>query len=273
MKTNVLGLYEKSMPDTLTFREKLNLAGEAGYDALEMSIDESDAKLERLNWSRAERASLLSDTREIGIYINTICLSGHRKFPLGSNDPEMAARSMEIMEGAINLAYDLGAHIIQLAGYDVYYEPSDESTKKRFAENLARSVEMASTRGIILAMETMENDFMNTIEKAMVYVRQIQSPYLKVYPDIGNVTNATDDVIRDIRCGAGHIAAAHLKETVPGVYRNMRFGEGRVDFAKATEELKHQGVHMYTAEFWHLDKDDWRTELRRAHDFLRPYLQ
>ena len=107
----------------------------------------------------------------------------------------------------------------------------------------------------------------------MVYVRQIQSPYLKVYPDIGNVTNATDDVIRDIRCGAGHIAAAHLKETVPGVYRNMRFGEGRVDFAKATEELKHQGVHMYTAEFWHLDKDDWRTELRRAHDFLRPYLQ
>ena len=39
MKTNVLGLYEKSMPDTLTFREKLNLAGEAGYDALEMSID------------------------------------------------------------------------------------------------------------------------------------------------------------------------------------------------------------------------------------------
>lgn len=273
MKPYTLGLYEKSMPDTLSFREKLQCAADAGFDALEMSIDESDARLERLQWSAAERAALLSVTREVGTYINTICLSGHRKYPLGSNDPETAARSMEIMEDAINLAYDLGVHIIQLAGYDVYYEPSDEDTKKRFAQNLAQSVEMAATRGIILAMETMENDFMNTIEKAMVYVRQIQSPYLKVYPDIGNVTNATNDVIGDIRSGAGHIAAAHLKETAPGVYRNMRFGEGHVDFAAATAALKRQGVHMYTAEFWYLGNDDWRDELRRAHDYLRPYLQ
>ena len=30
--------------------------------------------------------------------------------------------------------------------------------------------------------------------------------------------------MKDFDLGAGHIFALHLKETKPGVYRNMRFG-------------------------------------------------
>ena len=55
MKLYTLGLYEKSMPNELSFREKLTYAREAGYDFLEMSIDETDAKLARLEMSKAER--------------------------------------------------------------------------------------------------------------------------------------------------------------------------------------------------------------------------
>jgi len=49
---------------------------------------------------------------------------------------------------------------------------------------------MAARYGIILAFETMETEFMNTIEKAMYYVNEVNSPYLQVYPDLGNITNA-----------------------------------------------------------------------------------
>ena len=124
------------------------------------------------------------------------------------------SRGMRIMEQAIELAYDLGARIIQLAGYDVYYdEDSTPCTKERFMQNLWESTRMAASRGVILALETMENDFMNTIGKAMYYVNTINSPYLKIYPDMGNITNATGHIAQDIRAGRGHIAAAHLKET------------------------------------------------------------
>lgn len=51
MKLYTLGLYEKSMPNELSFREKLTYAREAGYDFLEMSIDETEEKLARLDWS------------------------------------------------------------------------------------------------------------------------------------------------------------------------------------------------------------------------------
>ncbi len=47
-----LGLYEKSMPSTLTWVEKLTIAKKSGFDYLEISIDESDAKLARLDHQR-----------------------------------------------------------------------------------------------------------------------------------------------------------------------------------------------------------------------------
>ena len=42
MKSYTLGLYEKAMPKDLTWEEKLLAAKEAGYDFVEISIDETD---------------------------------------------------------------------------------------------------------------------------------------------------------------------------------------------------------------------------------------
>ena len=41
MKAYELGQYEKSMPNDLTWKEKLQLCREFGFDYLEMSVDES----------------------------------------------------------------------------------------------------------------------------------------------------------------------------------------------------------------------------------------
>ena len=57
-KKYCLGLYEKAMPGNLTMAEKLTAAREAGYDYLEMSVDETDEKLARLDMSREERKEL-----------------------------------------------------------------------------------------------------------------------------------------------------------------------------------------------------------------------
>ena len=42
MKGYTLGLYEKAMPGSLTWKEKLMAAKSAGYDFVEISIDETD---------------------------------------------------------------------------------------------------------------------------------------------------------------------------------------------------------------------------------------
>lgn len=267
-KAYTLGLYEKSMPGELSWKEKLEAAKAAGFDFVEMSIDETEGKLARLDMPQGERLLLVNMMRITGMPIRTMCLSGHRKYPLGSHDPAIRERGMEIMKKAIRLADDLGIRIIQLAGYDVYYEESDSETRRYFAENLKRAAELAAGAGVVLGFETMETEFMNTVKKSMEYVNEVSSLYLGVYPDIGNITNAAKaygtDVHEDLRTGRGHLAAMHLKETKPGHFREIPFGQGHVDFERAVETAWELGVRKFVAEFWYTGSPGWREELLKV---------
>ena len=276
MRNYRLGLYEKSMPGSLSIGEKLREAGAAGFDYLELSIDETDEKLARLDWSKSEIGALREVQEETGVPIGSICLSGHRRFPLGHPDPEVQRQSLAIMEKAIRLAARLGARIIQVAGYDVYYEASTAATAENFARNLMLSVEMAARWGVTLAFETMETEFMNTVGKAMSWVEKADSPYLQVYPDLGNITNAAlaagRDPLADLREGKGHIVALHLKETKPGIFREVPYGTGHVRFAESAAAALDLGVRLFVGEFWYTGEADWRKTLVSSERFLRQAL-
>jgi len=273
MSEYCLGLYEKSMPNTLSLEDKLAETKRAGFDYLELSIDETDEKLARLQWDKSQREALVRSMEKTGTRVLSICLSGNRKYPLGSEDEAVRERGVEIMRNAIDLAQDLGIRIIQIAGYDEYYGESNERTRAFFSENLERMVRHAATRGVILAFETMETEFMNTVGKAMEYVNQINSPYLQVYPDTGNVANAAltygTDPNADLESGRGHIAAVHMKETVPGKFREIPYGTGHVDFQQVFKTASDMGVGLFVGEFWYVGNDDWREQLEFANRFLR----
>lgn len=272
----LLGQYEKSMPSTLTWLEKLENCKKAGFDYMEISIDESDEKLSRLDMNDQELNEIKSAIENSGTPILSMCLSGHRKYPLGSLNAETRQKSLEIMEKAIDLSVKLGIRIIQLAGYDVYYEEANDMTRKYFIDNLKLCVNLAAKKGVMLGFETMETPFMDTVEKSMFYVSMVNSPYLNVYPDIGNLKNASliynHEVCDDIKVGNGHIVAAHLKETIPNHYREIPFGEGHTEFVKNIEVLKKQGVRMFVGEFWYVGQDDWFDVCKQANEFLREKL-
>jgi L-ribulose-5-phosphate 3-epimerase len=273
MSDYYLGLYEKSMPNSLSIREKLVKAKNNGFDFMEMSIDETDEKLSRLKWDKSQKNDLVKAMWETGISIMTMCLSGHRKYPIGCEDEKTRLRGMEIMSDAIDFASDTGIRIIQIAGYDEYYNPSNEQTKAYFDQNLRKSVELASRKGVILAFETMETEFLNTVGKAMYWVGLINSPYLKVYPDLGNITNAAllydHKVSDDLVSGRGHLAAMHLKESLPGKFREIPFGTGHVDFKGAIQTACNLGVRMFVGEFWYTGNEDWQYQLKYANEFIR----
>ncbi len=254
-KAYYLSLYEKALPDSMSLGEKSALAQSCGYDGIEISVDESDGRLARV-LDPAVKKETLEELRAHRIPIRTMCLSGQRRFPFGSRDREIRQKSMELLCAAIDFSYDAGIRIIQIPGYDVWYEERGADTEAYFAEGISRMIPYAAASGVIVAFETMENDFMNTAEKAMKYVSEIASPYLQVYPDLGNIRNGTDTPISDLRRARGHIAAAHLKETVEGVFRNMEYGEGRVDFVGCIKELLSQKVGIYNCEFWYDGKTD-----------------
>lgn len=267
-----LGLYEKAMPADMTLEEKMECARSFGYDFLELSIDETDAKLSRLDKFCDFTKSAREAIQNTGMKIGSICLSGHRKYPLGSESTATEARSVDIMHKAILLASELGIRIIQLAGYDVYYDESNARTKALFEKNIEKSVDIASKYAVMLAFETMETPFMDSVSKAMQYIEKVNSPYLQIYPDIGNCTNSsllygysvTDDLLE----GRGHIAAIHLKETLPGKYREIPYGEGHVDFISVVQTALDMGVRYFVTEFWNDPEMDHRQQIRYSKEFI-----
>src|ERR1019366_364140 len=66
---NPLGIYEKALPKELSWMARLSLAQALGFDFVEMSIDETDEKLARLDWSAAGRASLRAAIAETGVTV------------------------------------------------------------------------------------------------------------------------------------------------------------------------------------------------------------
>lgn len=272
-----LGLYEKALPSQMSIEEKLKCAKRTGFDGLEISIDESDDKLARLDWTDETKSEWKTAIKNTGVPILTMCLSAHRRFPLGAHQEAIQKASVEILEKAIKLSEDLGIRIIQLAGYDVYYEKSDSNTRMRFLDNVRSCVEMAARRGILLGFETMETPFIDTVSKAMAYVKKIDSPYLGIYPDIGNLKNSSlvygTDLLVDLSSGSGHILAAHLKETQPGVYRNLEFGNGHTEYVSCIRELYHMGVRIFTAERWYQESQNTEEVLLASSAFLRKRIE
>lgn len=254
-----VGLYEKALPVTLSWEERLATAGQAGFDFVEISIDESDMRLSRLDWSASERAKLRRSVENTGVRIMTMCLSGHRKYPLGSHSPELRRQGLEILHKAIDFAGDIGLRVVQVMGYDVFYETSDDETRTNFMDNLQLGAHWAGQAGVMLGLENLDTPFVENLNKALSIINEINSPWLRLYPDIGNLAAAGCYPPDEISLAERQILGIHVKDALPRVIRGVPFGTGIVPFQKTFQALAQTGFWgLLGVEIWgdmHADGD------------------
>ena len=271
-----VGLYEKALPNELSWEDKLKQTKELGFDFLEISVDESDERRSRLDWNDEEVYALRRLCEKHGVPLQSMCLSAHRKFPFGSAYPAIREQAVIHMEKAISLAYKLGIRTIQLAGYDVYYEPADKVTHQRFIEGMKLSARLAERSGVMLAVEIMDTDYLNSLSKFEVLSREVNSPYFTAYPDVGNISGWNYDIVTELKLSKPHITQIHLKDTYKvtdeykGQFRDLVIGDGEVDFNAIFETLKEtECVVPIVIEMWAQDerwKDNILTAQKRLND-------
>jgi L-ribulose-5-phosphate 3-epimerase len=269
-----VGLYEKALPNELSWEDKLKQTKELGFDFLEISVDESDERRSRLDWNDEQVYALRHLCEKHGVPLQSMCLSAHRKFPFGSADPAIREQAVIHMEKAISLAYKLGIRTIQLAGYDVYYEPADKVTHQRFIEGMKLSTQLAERSGVMLAVEIMDTDYLNSLSKFEVLSREINSPYFTAYPDVGNISGWNYDIVTELKLSKPHITQIHLKDTYKvtdeykGQFRDLVIGDGEVDFNAIFETLKEtECVVPLVIEMWAQD-ERWKENILTAQKRL-----
>lgn len=261
-----IGIYEKALAPG-SWSDMLASAKFAGYDFMEMSVDETPARLARLDWSAAERDDLRQAIDRTGIRVPTLCLSAHRRYGLGSADPGARAEAIAMTDRAIRLADAVGIRVIQVAGYFAYYEAPEEHARSRYVEALARAAEYASRYGVMLAIENIDTLDVGSVHDASQIAAEVDSPWLRIYPDVGNIAVNGFDVVADLHHISNAAVGIHLKDTRPAEPRRVPFGAGVVPFLEVfttLDALNYPGPFMI--EMWN---DDPVTANDRASAALR----
>ena len=272
---HLLGLYEKALPDDMSLPEKFGSAADMGFDYLEISIDESDKRISRLWLPEEELDALAAGIRRSGLHARSLCLSAHRRFPLGSADARTRRAALEIMRRAVRFSEALGIRMIQLAGYDVYYEPSTEESRRLFVCGLREACREAEAHQVMLAMEIMDTELLCSISRFMKLKEEVRAPWFTVYPDMGNLSAwDRNDVLKELSLGIDEITAMHVKEALPESagpdrFKRIPFGTGCVDFEGIFAHMEKLGyTGPYTIEMWDDGTGRSKEAITKAKNFI-----
>lgn len=251
--SNPCGIYEKALPpgDAPT---QARAAAAAGYDFVELALDDDPWRLARLTWTPQQRRTVRSVYADAGVPIKTIVLSAHRRWPWGSPRADVRARADSLAAGAIDLAADLGADTVQIAGYFNYDEPAGARSRNQFIDGLRRAADRADSRGVVLALENMDGQDVLSARDALAIVREV--PSVRLYVDVGNFAGNGLPVIDELATALPFARAVQFKDARPGVFRRVPFGEGVVPFPDVIGLLYDIGfTGPISVEMWNDDED------------------
>ena len=271
-----LGIYEKAFPEDTDWIDMFNIAKNAGYNYFEISIDRTDKRINRLYNKNVQKKIKLA-IKDSNFPIISMCLSTFSRYSIGTLNENEQKKVLDIFNHAIMFSKYIGIKIIQIPGYDVIPgKNSTKSTKDNYLKMMNIFSNIASKNNIILGIENMDTEFCDTISKSVNIVKKINSPFLKLYPDSGNIINASNiynyNFKNDIKKADGNIVAFHIKEVRENKYGGLFYGEGIVPFKEILNEIKKQNVKMFVMEYWFTGNVEWIDDLYIARDLFYKWI-
>lgn len=196
----------------------------AGLDGVEVRVGDAADVLEIAK--PGVRSRYKEQMQKTGLPISSFMMGLLNSYPLAS-DP----RGPAWLEQSIDSAKDLGAKTILVAFFGKGSLGRQGQIKKADVDVVVERIKAAAPRaqdaGVILAIE---NEL--TAQQNAEILDRINSPAVRVYYDVGNLTNNGYDVPAEIRFLKERIAIFHFKDG-PNY-----LGEGKVKFPEIAEAIK-----------------------------------
>ncbi len=238
-----LGVNADIFPREIGFDEMVRLTGDLGYTGIEFNVQAYDL-LPRL-WGKGRRRELLALARDNGVEFPSICMNTHRTWSLADPDPRVREAGVNLLGEIIDLSADLEAEIVLLCAWDG--EGLDPETSwELFRDSLVQSIPRAEEKGITLALESVDCDFLLTSAKLMRMISEIGADCLGIYLDVGNAASIGLPVVEEIRTAGERACQMHFKDTEAEFFaQTVPLGEGIIDFRAAMRALREIGFDEY----------------------------
>ena len=242
----------------LKIKEAMELAKKAGFEAVELALDEEGEI--SLNSSQKEIENVASMAKQIGLDISGLATGLFWKYSMTSNKKENVNKAREVCRKMLDTARWLGTDGILvipggvgadfIPGYEVVsYDLAYERARKALKE----VAPYAEEKKVYVGVENVWNKFLLSPLEMKQFIDEINSPFVGVYFDVGNVViNGYPE--QWIRILGKRIKRVHFKDFKSAVGNLNGFVdllEGDVNWHEVIKALKEVGYNGYvTAEFF-----------------------
>ena len=226
-KTLKLGMVQV----TGSLTEKFKAAKSAGFHGVEVSTP--NLNVEATNEAIAES----------GLPVDGSVISSHWNVRHTDPDPAVRAKALDALTRSLEEVHAIGGNTVLLvAGHGK--DGSEEEVWKRCVDNVSQAIPLATELGVYIALENVWNQFMydhsgdhlQTAEKYVQFVDEINSPWLGLQFDIGNhwKYGSMGDWIRQL---GRRIVKLDLKGFSREKDTFTKIGEGDLDWADVRKAL------------------------------------
>ncbi|MGH9448770.1 MAG: sugar phosphate isomerase/epimerase family protein [Terriglobia bacterium] len=228
------GVLVSMLPPRLSYLDQFKIARAAGFEALQVDTTPDLHEAEEIK-EAAEAA---------GLRIDSVMNMAHWKYPLSSSDPAVVAKGLAGMRTSLHNAKLWGAHSVLLVPAVVNEQTSYRQAWARSQRQIRKLAPLAHELKVTIALEEVWNKFLLSPLEFAAYVDQFESPWVKVWFDVGNVVfyGYPQDWIRTL---GPRIADVHLKDFKQrgNCYEWVNIGEGDVDWPAVRAAFAAIGYH------------------------------
>ncbi len=205
------------------YEETILKARRAGFDVLEASPDVF------MHMTAERRRQMRELAADVGLKL-TACLGIPPSLDPASTDEEIRGKAVRYLKDILRIVREMGADMLVGCSHAAWPYPFSAGLPERsqVVEQSVRSMKevmkAAEDLGIVYAMEALnrfEQYIVNTAAEAVDYVRQVESPNLRILLDTFHMNIEEDSMEAAITTAGDLLADVHIGE------RNRRFpGQG-----------------------------------------------
>ena len=176
----------------MSIGESLELAKKAGFDGVELALNESGvASLESTESDLLKIRKMAEDT---GLELYSVASGLYWDYQLTDNDPKVRSKARDIVKKQIDMAQILGCDSCLVIPGTVCadfinpnYVVDYETVYNRSLEALTELKSYAEAAKVNIGLENVWNKFLTSPIEMRDFIDKIDSPYVGSYLDIGNV--------------------------------------------------------------------------------------
>lgn len=250
----------------------LSLIKSYGYEGVELTINDTHLHPLKHRPKRVEEVKTYCEDNGI----NIVCLAAGGPNVLGDEpyepsliNPNPAKRDLRLdfIKKSMELANDLNSPVLNINSGKLQQNVSAEEAHDHLFDGIQKL--LAHGGDLILVMEPEPDFFVGTTDKAVDFLKEINSANLQLNLDIGHVFCSEDHCYDHIQKALPYSRHIHIEDIRNGVHHHEIPGEGDIDFRRIIRLIKQSGYeHFVSVELHHHDAV-WERALKESREYLQ----